>query len=174
MPKSKNPSPRLFIGGLPYRFTEGELLSLFAPFGRIVFLKIMHTPWGKSRGIGFVEFDSVDSAATAKLKLHNHHLDVDRTIIVDFAEPDPMSTDEGRQRHQEAVIRNPKKFKNFADAPAARGSRHPPRPAASRPINKFQPKPKFGDTRQSTYDSRHHHAKVGKKFASRRKFKPST
>ena len=74
-----SPTTRLFVGGLPYRITEGELLSLFATYGRLVSLKIMHTKWGKSRGMGFVEFDNLDSAINAKQHLHNYQIDEDRT-----------------------------------------------------------------------------------------------
>lgn len=159
MAPSKNPSTRLFIGGLPYRFTEGELLSLFAPYGRIVSLKIMHTPWGKSRGIGFVEFDSLQDSVAAKQKLHNHSVAEDRTIIVDFAEPDPMTTEVGRQRHVEAARRRPNKFPsdNHSDS------------APSRPKKVFGKKPQAShSSRQSVFDSRTHHSRVGAKFARRR------
>jgi RNA recognition motif-containing protein len=98
---NRSPNKRLFVGSLPYKFTEGELLSLFAPFGRIIALKIMHNQWGKSRGLGFVEFDDLTSAINAKNQLHNHQLE-ERSIIVDFSEPDPFLTPEGRQRHFQA------------------------------------------------------------------------
>jgi RNA recognition motif-containing protein len=179
-----DPTVRLFIGGLPFRFTEGELLSLFAPFGRIVSLKIMHTPWGKSRGMGFVEFDNLDCAIQAKRALHNHRVAEDRTIIVDYASPDPMSTDEGRSRHQEAFRRNPQKYTHPDESPT---SSRPPRrpyqrstytsqtsenqqkPFGQRP-RKFGQKPNFsgGHSRQSVFDSRSHHSRVGAKFAKRR------
>lgn len=164
---SKTPNSRLFIGGLPYRFTEGELLALFAPFGRVISLKIMHTPWGKSRGIGFIEFDNLNSATDAKVALHNHKVAEDRTIIVDYADPDPMTTPEGQQRHLTAVTNNPKKFKNFADAPRPRNQNRPQTP--SRPNSRKPSRPV--DSRQSVYDQRTHHSHVGSKFARRNKRK---
>lgn len=181
-----DPTVRLFVGGLPFRFTEGELLSLFAPYGRIVSIKIMHTPWGKSRGMGFIEFDSLDSAIEAKKSLHNHRVSEDRTIIVDYASPDPMTTDEGRNRHHEAFRRNPQKYSRTE---AQTSQSRPPR--ERRPFNraqsssrnsefqghssnskprKFGSKPSFGSghSRQSVFDSRSHHSRVGAKFAKRR------
>jgi RNA recognition motif-containing protein len=159
---SKDPSLRLFIGSLPFRMTEGELLEMFAPFGRVVSLKIMHTQWGKSRGLGFVEFDNLESAIAAKTKLHNHPLE-DRTIIVDYAEPDPFLTPEGQQRHQQAVEVKEKRFARF----------HKNTPADEKPVApvfaKRTTKPVFGSTRQSVYDSRTHHSRVGAKFAKRNK-----
>lgn len=103
MSSTRTPSARLFIGGLPFRYTEGQLLSLFVPFGRVVAVQIAHNQWGKSRGIGFVEFDNIADATTAKQKMHNHRVDVDRTIIVDFASPNPFDTEEGQKRHREAL-----------------------------------------------------------------------
>jgi len=99
-------SKRLFIGSLPYRFTEGELLSLFITEGKIISVRIMHNQWGKSRGLGFVEFENLDDAIRAKTKFHNYYIG-DRTIIVDYAETDPFLTDEGRARHEEALKDHP-------------------------------------------------------------------
>jgi len=140
-------SSRLFVGGLPYKYTEGQLLSLFAPYGRIISLRIIHNPWGKSRGIGYVEFDNFDSAVNAKKALHNYSVDEDRTIIVDYAKTDPLSTPEGLKRHQDAV-------KNKA--------KRKPIPSPAKTV------------RQTVYDSRHHHTRVGAKFAKRNKNNHST
>ena len=106
MLSTKPVSKRLFIGSLPYRFTEGELLSLFVAEGKIISVRIMHNQWGKSRGIGFVEFENLDDAIRAKEKYHNYLIG-DRTIIVDYAEADPFLTEEGRARHEEALDRHP-------------------------------------------------------------------
>lgn len=106
MSSTKPVSKRLFIGSLPYRFTEGELLSLFITEGKIISVRIMHNQWGKSRGLGFVEFENIDDAIKAKEKFHNYYLG-DRTIIVDYAEPDPFLTEEGRLRHEEALKEHP-------------------------------------------------------------------
>jgi len=99
-------SKRLFIGSLPYHFTEGELLSLFIAEGKIISVRIMHNQWGKSRGIGFVEFENLDDAIRAKTKFHNYYIG-DRTIIVDYAEADPFLTAEGQARHEEALKDHP-------------------------------------------------------------------
>jgi RNA recognition motif-containing protein len=99
-------SKRLFIGSLPYRFTEGELLDLFISEGKIISLRIMHNRWGKSRGIGYIEYENLDDAINAKEKYHNYLLG-DRTIIVDYAQPDPFLTPEGQARHQEALDKYP-------------------------------------------------------------------
>ncbi|MBI2464951.1 RNA-binding protein [Candidatus Shapirobacteria bacterium] len=190
-----DPTVRLFIGGLPYRFTEGELLTLFAPFGRVVSLKIMHTPWGKSRGMGFVEFDNVDSAIKAKQSLHNHRVSEERTIIVDFAAPDPATTEEGRLRREQVQSRKPlrRQFSNVSNTSISpkdpftrqnRGTnksdsgRRPYSPKTSEGTDSEKPrkfgnfkrgKSAFGNNRQSVFDSRSHHSRVGAKFANRQK-----
>lgn len=104
--ESKPVSRRLFIGSLPYRFTEGELLDIFISEGKIISLRILHNRWGKSRGMGYVEFEQLDDAIRAKEKYHNFHLG-DRSIIVDYAQPDPFLTPEGKARHEEALERHP-------------------------------------------------------------------
>lgn len=159
---NRPPNKRLFIGSLPYKFTEGELLSLFAPFGRIVALKIMHNQWGKSRGLGFVEFDDLNSAIEAKKQLHNHQLE-DRSIIVDFSEPDPFLTPEGQQRHLDAqnrfTRRSPDVLRDGGGRPHSSSTGF--KPVDSRP----------GHIRQSVFNSRHYGSHIGAKFASRTKRK---
>ena len=161
---SNTPTTRLFIGGLPYKFTEGELLDLFVPFGRVVSLKIMHTKWGKSRGIGFIEFDTLESSVAAKQQLHNHRVDVDRTIIVDYAQPDPFNTPEGQERHRVAVETKEKRFARFKkNLPSAHHQDGDAPAFVPHPVRK----PEYGTMRQSVYDSRTHHSRTGAKFAKR-------
>jgi len=112
MSENKPVSKRLFVGSLPYRCTEGELLSLFIPEGKIVSVRIMHNKWGKSRGLGYVEFEDLDDAIRAKEKFHNYRIDEDRTIIVDYAAPDPFLTQEGQERHEEALKKHPNRRDN--------------------------------------------------------------
>ena len=106
MNENKPVSKRLFVGSLPYRFTEGELLDLFISEGKIISVRIMHNQWGKSRGMGYVEYENLDDAIRAKEKYHNFHLG-ERSIIVDYAQPDPFLTPEGQARHQEALAKHP-------------------------------------------------------------------
>ena len=149
----KPASKRLFIGSLPYRFTEGELLSLFIVEGKIVSVRIMHNQWGKSRGIGFVEFENLDDAIRAKTKFHNYYIG-DRTIIVDYAEADPFLTEEGRARHEEALKDHPnrRQAQPFLPHPDSDVSdyreqkrsidnrQYPPRPqSTNRPSSNYSP-----------------------------------
>ena len=154
------------------------MLSLFATYGRLVSLKIMHTKWGKSRGMGFVEFDNLDSAINAKQHLHNYQIDEDRTIIVDYAAPDPVTHPELRIKKEPSVKKdftprdpfikqnrgsNKSSSNKFSKVSlSSKGE-------AAKPRGILRGKSKFGETnRQSVYDSRTHHSRVGAKFAKRR------
>lgn len=47
---------RLFVGNLPYEFTEDDLRNLFASYGEIAYAKIISDrETGRSKGFGFVE-----------------------------------------------------------------------------------------------------------------------
>ncbi|KAH7277958.1 hypothetical protein KP509_38G017100 [Ceratopteris richardii] len=53
---------KIFIGGIPTSFTEEELEDFFSKYGKIVERQIMHDrATGRSRGFGFVTFESEDS-----------------------------------------------------------------------------------------------------------------
>ncbi len=114
MTSNNNPSKRLFIGSLPYQFTEGELLSLFVKFGKITALRIVKTRWGKSRGMGYVEFETIEEAQAAKQKMDRYYME-ERTIIVDFAQPDPFTTDEGKQKHYDSQEKRPLEKRKYLD-----------------------------------------------------------
>jgi RNA recognition motif-containing protein len=143
MSENKPVSKRLFIGSLPYRFTEGELLSLFVPYGKIVAIRIMHNRWGKSRGLGYVEYENLSDAIRAKEKFHNFHLG-DRSIIVDYAQPDPFLTPEGKARHEEALAKHPnrRQSQNYLPHPDSDTEEYQQRrfQAHSEPITPFVPR----------------------------------
>lgn len=161
-----SPNKRLFVGSIPYRLTEGELLSLFVQFGRIMAVSIIKSRWGKSRGMGYVEFDNVESAIAAKNAMHNYMLE-DRTIIVDYSKPDPFNTPEGQARHEEALKRRPKNPQNHDPSKIA-----PPQVRPKKTFSKFNKKAEYSEhSRQSIYDQRAHGSRVGAKFAKRNKKK---
>ncbi len=146
MLENKPVSKRLFIGSLPYRFTEGELLSLFIPYGKIISIRIMHNRWGKSRGLGYIEFENLDDAINAKKELHNHQLE-DRSIIVDYAQPDPFLTPEGQARHEEALQKHPNRRQSLNYLP------HPDMDTDEYQNRRFQahsnPSPSFSSRQES-------------------------
>lgn len=133
------------------------------------------------RGMGYVEFEQLEDAVQAKEKLHGYPIG-DLKIIVDFAEPDPFMTPEGKARHQEAVARKPKRFNkdNFLPHPdndsddyqkAKKSSfrrTNSQEPSSETTRLRFKPKKK---ARQSIFDSRNFGSHIGAKFASRNKKK---
>lgn len=59
-------SKKLYVGNLPYSLTTEDLRNLFAEFGTIVDVTvIMDRATNRSKGFGFVEFDSEDAAQAA-------------------------------------------------------------------------------------------------------------
>lgn len=168
---SNNPAnKRLFVSGIPFKFTEGELLTLFVPFGKIVAIKIMHNRWGRSQGFGYVEFDNLVSAQEAKVKMHNYKVAPDRNIIVDFAKPDPFLTPEGQQRHLEAQSRKSSFKKNRRNIDFSGNPESKPRDFKyfNQSLRRKKPGQKI---RQSVFDSRNFHSRVGAKFSAKTKFK---
>ncbi len=169
---TNTPSPRLFVGSLPYKFTESDLLSLFITEGKIISIKIIHNRWGRSRGMGYVEYENIGDAVNAKQKYHNYKLE-DRTIIVDYAQPDPFKTPEGQARHQEALAKHNKHRKSYIEKNTSHGSRSSTwsdkredqnaAPPLVRGVKKGQ------KIRQTVFNSRAFGSKVGAKFASRNK-----
>ena len=173
MDQKRSPNKRLFIGSLPYRFTEGELLELFVPYGKIISLKIMHNRWGKSRGMGFIEFDTLEAAVTAKEKMHQYKLG-DLGIIVDYAQPDPFLTPEGQARREEALKRHPQRRQALSSTDRSTDRkimRNKDSDDKDSPIKHFNSPKNFEHQRQSVFESRYHHSRIGAKFASKTKKK---
>ncbi len=77
----------LFVGGISYNTTDETLQQHFAQAGNVVSAKvIMDRFTGKSRGFGFVEYETDDEAVHAVQTLDNSELD-GRTIRVNEARP---------------------------------------------------------------------------------------
>ena len=133
---------RLFVGSLPYKYTESELLKMFVREGKVIDVRIIKNKWGRSRGMGYVQFENEIDAQNAKNNMHGLAVG-DLKIIVDFAKDDPALTEEGIKKHEEAEIKKQK------------------------PVFR----PQKNHQRQSVFESRNFGSKIGKKFASRNKGK---
>ncbi|XP_042054600.1 organelle RRM domain-containing protein 2, mitochondrial-like [Salvia splendens] len=80
-------SPKLFVSGLSRTTTDDMLYKAFAPFGNLREAKvIIDRGSGKSRGFGFVTYDSVEEAEKARSGLNSKYLD-GWVIFVDPAKP---------------------------------------------------------------------------------------
>lgn len=80
-------SIKLFVGGLPFRTTEEAIQEAFSKAGNVLSVKIITDKMtGRSRGFGFVEFDSKSEAETA-IEMYNGKDFEGRNIIVNEARP---------------------------------------------------------------------------------------
>jgi RNA recognition motif-containing protein len=79
-------SPKLFIGNLSWKVRSDDLRAAFEKFGTVTDAAVVNDrETGRSRGFGFVTFESNDSAAAAQREMDNFDLS-GRTIRVNFAE----------------------------------------------------------------------------------------
>lgn len=77
---------KLFVGGLPWRMTNEELKDMFAEFGEVTDAFIPRDrETGRSRGFGFVEFETKESAEAAIEKWDGAEYD-GRNLNVNFAQ----------------------------------------------------------------------------------------
>lgn len=78
---------KLYVGSLPFEFTEDQLQALFAPFGQVTSANLIRDKYsGQSRGFGFVEMASDAEAQEAIAKLNGNAVG-NRKIIVNEARP---------------------------------------------------------------------------------------
>ena len=78
---------KLYIGGLPYSTTEDQLREAFSQAGTVSSaVIIMDKMSGRSKGFGFVEFDS-DDDATKAIDMWNGKDFGGRTLTVNEARP---------------------------------------------------------------------------------------
>ena len=63
---------KLYVGGLPYETTEDQLHTMFAELGPITKTQLItDRETGRSKGFGFVEYQS-DEAALAEIERLQH------------------------------------------------------------------------------------------------------
>lgn len=77
---------KLYVGNLNYRTTEERLKNVFFSYGNVVSAVVITDKIsGQSKGFGFVELETEDTAAAALAALNNTVLD-GRKIRVNYAE----------------------------------------------------------------------------------------
>jgi RNA recognition motif-containing protein len=80
-------SKRIYVGGLPFKTTEEELIALFTTHGAVASAKLVtDRDTNQSRGFGFVEMDDDTQAATAMEKLNGTDFE-GRKLTVNEARP---------------------------------------------------------------------------------------
>lgn len=56
---------RIYVGNLPYSVTETQLAEIFAPAGKVVDTAVPHDDRGRSKGFGFVSFETEEEMEEA-------------------------------------------------------------------------------------------------------------
>jgi RNA recognition motif-containing protein len=80
-------SNKLYVGGLPFSVTEGQLQEIFAAHGTVESARVIADKFtGQSRGFGFVEMSSGGEAQKAIQALNGSQLE-GRTLTVNEAKP---------------------------------------------------------------------------------------
>lgn len=78
---------KLFVGGLPFSTTDEGLAEAFAQFGTVASAKVItDRETGRSKGFGFVEFESDDEGKAAEKEMNGKELG-GRTVTVNEARP---------------------------------------------------------------------------------------
>jgi RNA recognition motif-containing protein len=78
---------KLYVGGLPYSTTDDELRDLFVAHGTVASATVItDRESGRSKGFGFVEFESDEEAKSAIKALDGSDLG-GRKIVVNEARP---------------------------------------------------------------------------------------
>jgi RNA recognition motif-containing protein len=80
-------SKKLYVGGLPYSFSDGDLNQLFSAHGTVESANVItDRNTGRSKGFGFVEMSSQSEAEAAIEALNGTDLE-GRNITVNEAKP---------------------------------------------------------------------------------------
>lgn len=78
---------KLYVGNLPYSFTEGTLNDLFAQVGAVESCRLItDRDSGRSKGFGFVEMSSEEEAEKAISELNGKEVE-GRALTVNEARP---------------------------------------------------------------------------------------
>lgn len=78
-------SNKLYVGGLPFSVSDGQLSELFSPHGTVESAQVITDRMtGRSRGFGFVEMATQEEAETAAESLNGTQLE-GRSLTVNEA-----------------------------------------------------------------------------------------
>ena len=78
---------RLYVGNLPYKATDEDLMSLFSRAGAVDNVRVMRDQaTGRARGFAFVEMATEDSAQTAVQQFNDYQVK-GRGLKVNEAKP---------------------------------------------------------------------------------------
>jgi len=78
---------KLYVGNLPWSIDTAKLREIFAEFGEITDATVISDKYsGRSKGFGFVEYGSEESAQKAIKAMNEKEVD-GRNIVVNVAKP---------------------------------------------------------------------------------------
>jgi cold-inducible RNA-binding protein len=105
-------STKLYIGSLPYNWAAEQLEEVFKPYGKVTSSAVVADQLTRrSKGFGFIEFETADSAAKAMSELNGKEFE-GRSIAVREARPHvdraPSGDREQRQNAPDRAPANPK------------------------------------------------------------------
>lgn len=87
MHASRYMSKKLYVGNLPYQYTQDDLSQAFSAFGTVVSAAVITDKFsGRSKGFGFVEMSSDDEAQAAIDAMNGKDLG-GRSAVVNEARP---------------------------------------------------------------------------------------
>lgn len=88
---------KLFVGGLPFSTTDDELMQAFAQHGTVASAKVItDRETGRSKGFGFVEFESDEEGKKAEAAMNGKDFS-GRSITVNEARPMKPREDRGQR-----------------------------------------------------------------------------
>lgn len=91
---------KLYVGNLSYNVTNSDLEQLFGPHGTVKSAEVIQDrDTGRSKGFGFVQMDTDDSAKAAISALHGKDMD-GRALTVNEAKPRENRPSSGGGRRQ--------------------------------------------------------------------------
>ncbi|KAJ1697744.1 hypothetical protein LUZ63_006256 [Rhynchospora breviuscula] len=115
MHSNRDPSSRqiseanLFVKNLDKSITNLLLHKTFAPYGAVLSCKVATDPTGQSKGYGFVQFDSVESAKNAIKSLNGTLLDGKRIFVGPFVakeDRESSSSPPGSNKFNNVFVKN--------------------------------------------------------------------
>lgn len=77
-------TPKLYVGNLSYDAAESDIFDLFAQVGAVKNVEIVRDKNSNSKGFGFVEMETLETAVAASQKLHRTQF-MERELIVSGA-----------------------------------------------------------------------------------------
>lgn len=94
-------SAYVFVGGIPYDLTEGDLLAVFAQYGEIVDVNLVRDKaTGKSKGFAFLAYEDQRSTILAVDNLNGAKV-LDRIVRVDHASNYKKKEEEDEEKEQQ-------------------------------------------------------------------------